>query len=105
MFMSLIPVVIIGAALTAATAGARQLVLGLGAVVLGALPFTFMGLAIGYSLPTKAALAVAQIIFFPLAFGGGLLSAPGGAPGFVGLSPPTCRPRRRRAGLGRGRPL
>ncbi|MFF5227037.1 ABC transporter permease [Dactylosporangium sp. NPDC000521] len=81
--LSLIPVVIIGAALTAATASPVQLLLAIGAVGLGALPFTFMGLAIGYSLPTKAALAVAQIIFFPLAFGGGLLSAPGHAPGFV----------------------
>jgi ABC-2 type transport system permease protein len=42
-----------------------------------------MGLAIGYALPVKAALAVAQVLFFPLAFGGGLMSAPGGAPGFV----------------------
>ncbi|MET7420983.1 ABC transporter permease [Dactylosporangium sp. NPDC005555] len=83
MFISLIPVVIIGALFTAATATPVRLLLALGAVVLSALPFTFMGLAIGYALPTKAALAVAQIIFFPLAFGGGLLSAPGDAPGFV----------------------
>ena len=26
---------------------------------------------------------VAQVVFFPLAFGGGLMSAPGDAPGFV----------------------
>jgi ABC-2 type transport system permease protein len=83
MFLSLIPVVVIGATLTAATAGAGQLLLALGAVLLSALPFTFMGLAIGYALPAKAALAVAQIMFLPLAFGGGLLSAPGNAPGFV----------------------
>ncbi|GGM88289.1 ABC transporter permease [Dactylosporangium sucinum] len=83
MGISLLPVVIIGWLFTAATASPLQLLLALGAVVLGALPFTFMGLAIGYWLPTKAALAVAQIIFFPLAFGGGLLSEPGHAPGFV----------------------
>jgi ABC-2 type transport system permease protein len=83
MALSLLPVVIIGWLFTAATASAGQLLLALAAVVLGALPFTFMGLAIGYSLPTKAALAVAQIIFFPLAFGGGLLSAPDDAPKFV----------------------
>jgi ABC-2 type transport system permease protein len=46
-------------------------------------PFTLMGLAIGYSLPSKAAIVVAQIIFFPLAFGGGLLSSPDDAPGFI----------------------
>ena len=42
-----------------------------------------MGLAIGYSLPSKAAIVVAQVLFFPLAFGGGLMTAPGSAPGFV----------------------
>jgi len=81
--ISLLPVVIIGWLLTAATTSPAGLLLGLGAVIIGALPFTFMGLAIGYALPMKAALAIAQIIFFPLAFGGGLLSAPGHAPGFV----------------------
>nr|BFE65883.1 ABC transporter permease [Dactylosporangium thailandense] len=83
MAISLLPVVVIGWLFTAATTSAPGLLLAVGAVVLGALPFTFMGLAIGYALPMKAALAVAQIIFFPLAFGGGLLSAPGQAPGFV----------------------
>jgi len=83
MGISLLPVVIIGWLFTAATASPPQLLLAAGAVVLGCLPFTFMGLAIDYALPMKAALAVAQIIFFPLAFGGGLLSAPGAAPGFV----------------------
>ena len=83
MAISLLPVVIIGWLFTAATATPAGLLLGLAAVVAGALPFTFMGLAIGYALPMKAALAVAQIIFFPLAFGGGLLSAPSQAPGFV----------------------
>lgn len=81
--LSLVPVVLIGAFATAATASPVQLLLAVGAVALGALPFTFMGLAIGYALPSKAALAVAQLVFFPLAFGGGLLSAPGNAPGFV----------------------
>jgi ABC-2 type transport system permease protein len=83
MFLSLLPVVLIAALLTEATVSGGGLLLALGAVVLAALPFVLMGLAIGYSLPTKAALAVAQIIFFPLAFAGGLLSAPGQAPGFV----------------------
>jgi ABC-2 type transport system permease protein len=46
-------------------------------------PFILMGMAIGYSLPQKAAIVVAQVLFFPLAFGGGLMTAPGGAPGFV----------------------
>ncbi|WP_432829748.1 ABC transporter permease [Dactylosporangium sp. CA-092794] len=83
MALSLLPVVIIGWLFTAATVTPLGLLLALVAVVAGALPFTFMGLTIGYALPMKAALAVAQIIFFPMAFGGGLLSAPDQAPSFV----------------------
>lgn len=82
-FLSLLPVVVIAALFTQATTTAARLALAAGTVIVIAVPFTLMGLAIGYLLPIKAALAVAQIIFFPLAFGGGLLSAPGQAPGWV----------------------
>jgi ABC-2 type transport system permease protein len=81
--LSLLPVVVIAALLTSATVSAAGLLAAVAAVFVGALPFVMMGLAIGYALPSKAALAVAQIIFFPLAFGGGLLSEPGHAPKFV----------------------
>jgi ABC-2 type transport system permease protein len=80
---SLLPVVLIAALLTQARATPVQLVLAAGAVIVVAVPFTLMGLAIGYALPMKAALAVAQVLFFPLAYAGGLLSAPGQAPGWV----------------------
>jgi len=82
-FVSLLPVVLIAAVATEATTSPIGLLLGAGAVFVIALPFTLMGLAIGYGLPMKAALAVAQVLFFPLAFGGGLMSAPGQAPGWV----------------------
>ncbi|HEY2674301.1 MAG TPA: ABC transporter permease [Rugosimonospora sp.] len=82
-FLSLLPVILIAAFLTAAHTTVVGLLLGIGAAFVAAIPFTFMGLAIGYALPMKAALAVAQIIFFPLAFLGGLLSAPQQAPSFV----------------------
>jgi ABC-2 type transport system permease protein len=82
-FISLLPVVVIAALLTAATATPVELLLGAGAAIVAAVPFTLMGLAIGYGLPMKAALVVAQVIFFPLAFLGGLLSSPTDAPGFV----------------------
>ena len=81
--LSLLPVVLIAAFLTEAHTTPLGLLLGIGAAFAAAVPFTFMGLAIGYALPMKAALAVAQIIFFPLAFLGGLLSAPQQAPSFV----------------------
>jgi len=81
--ISLVPVLVIAAVATKATATPLELLLAVGAVAVGAVPFTLLGLAIGYTLPMKAALAVAQIVFFPLAFGGGLLSGPGRAPGLV----------------------
>jgi len=86
--LSLLPVVLIAALFTEAHTTAIGLVLGVGAVFLAAVPFTLLGLAIGYALPMKAALAVAQIIFFPLAFLGGLLSSPEQAPSFVELVAP-----------------
>ncbi|SCL24256.1 ABC-2 type transport system permease protein [Micromonospora nigra] len=82
-YLSLVPVVLIGATLTAARTTPGALLLALPTVAVISVPFTLMGLAIGYSLPSKAAIVVAQLVFFPLAFGGGLLSAPDQAPGFI----------------------
>ncbi|WP_431877358.1 ABC transporter permease [Micromonospora marina] len=82
-YVSMIPVVLIAAVATEARVSAVQFLLGLGAVAVVSVPFTLLGLAIGYSLPSKAAIVVAQVIFFPLAFGGGLLSGPDDAPGFI----------------------
>jgi ABC-2 type transport system permease protein len=81
--LSFLPVLVVAAVATNATATAPQILLAIGALLAGAIPFTLMGLTIGYLLPSKAALAVAQLLFFPLAFGGGLMSAPGQAPGWV----------------------
>ena len=83
MALSLVPVVVIAAVATEAAVTAGGFLAALAVVVVTAVPFTLMGLAIGYSLPTKAAIVLAQVLFFPLAFGGGLMSAPGAAPGFV----------------------
>lgn len=83
MLLSLIPVVVIAAVATEATITLGGFLAALGVVVLTAIPFTLMGLAIGYSLPAKAAIVLAQVLFFPLAFGGGLMTGPGDAPGFV----------------------
>jgi ABC-2 type transport system permease protein len=83
MTISLIPVVVIAGTLTEATVTPLGFLAALGGTFVIAVPFILMGLAIGYALPSKAALIVAQVLFFPLAFGGGLMTAPGGAPGFV----------------------
>ncbi|MGY0004707.1 ABC transporter permease [Micromonospora sp. I033] len=82
-YFSMLPVVMIAAVATAARITPAQFLLAAGGVAVISVPFTLLGLAIGYSLPSKAAIVVAQLIFFPLAFGGGLLFGPANAPGFV----------------------
>lgn len=88
LILSFLPVLVVAAVATRASATPVQLALGTAALVAGAIPFTLLGLTIGYLLPFKAALAVAQLVFFPLAFGGGLMSAPGRAPGWVEVISP-----------------
>jgi ABC-2 type transport system permease protein len=83
MVVSLLPVVLIAAFLTEATVTPAAFLLAIGATALIAIPFILMGLAIGYSMPQKAAIVVAQVLFFPLAFAGGLMTAPGSAPGVI----------------------
>jgi ABC-2 type transport system permease protein len=83
MTASLLPVVVIAALLTEATITPGGFLAAVLVVALIAVPFTLMGLAIGYALPAKAAIVLAQVLFIPLAFGGGLMSGPGSAPGFV----------------------
>jgi ABC-2 type transport system permease protein len=89
MFLSVIPVLVIAAVATPATVSAGGLAAGLGALVVAAVPFTLMGLAIGYALPAKAAIVAAQVLFLPLAFGGGLFSGgPAHEPGFIATVAP-----------------
>jgi ABC-2 type transport system permease protein len=74
--VSIIPVLIVGALFTTASVSPGTLLLGIVAVLVSGIPFLFAGLAIGYSLPTKAAVPVTQLAFLPIAFGGGLLIPP-----------------------------
>ena len=83
MGIALMPVLLIAWLFTPATITLPAAVLALGALILAAVPFTLLGLAIGYAMPAKAAIVTAQLIFLPLGFGGGLLSQPGNAPGFL----------------------
>lgn len=73
---AIIPVVVIGATLTEAEASIGGILLGFVALILSALPFAFIGVSIGYTLPSKAAIAVVQIVMFGLAFAGGLFLPP-----------------------------
>lgn len=81
--VAVLPVIAIAVLFTEATASAGQLAAGLAALLAAVVPFTLLGLAIGYSLPAKAAIAVATISFMPLAFGGGLMGDPRSLPGFI----------------------
>lgn len=83
MVLSMVPLVVIAAVATEATTTLLGFLTGLVVVVLVSVPFTLMGLTIGYLLPIRAALTVVQLTFFPLAFAGGLFSGPGRAPGFI----------------------
>ncbi len=74
--LGMLPVLLVAALLTAASVTPGQLVLGALALVVAALPFFGMGLAIGYSLTVKGAVPVAQVVLFPMAFAGGLFLPP-----------------------------
>ncbi|MFE3455338.1 ABC transporter permease [Nonomuraea sp. NPDC059194] len=88
MLIAVVPVVLVAAFLTEATITPLGLVLGLGALVVGALPFMMLGLFVGYSLPAKAAIAVSQVLFFPIAIGGGMFTNPLDPPAFIGAIAP-----------------
>jgi len=73
---AILPVIVIGGLFTAAEAPPARILLGILALGISALPFMFIGIAIGYALPFKAAIAVIQIVMFALAFIGGLFLPP-----------------------------
>ncbi|GAA2209242.1 ABC transporter permease [Nonomuraea monospora] len=81
--VSVVPVLLVAAFLTAATITPVGLLLGLGVLVAGVVPFMLMGLFIGSVLSAKAAIAASQVVFFPMAIVGGLLLPPAMLPGFV----------------------
>ncbi|TMR11824.1 ABC transporter permease [Nonomuraea turkmeniaca] len=88
MLLSVIPVLLVSALFTEATITPARLLLGLGALVVGTLPFMLLGLFIGFALSAKAAIAVSQIVFFPAAILGGLLLPPQVLPEFIQVVSP-----------------
>ncbi|MFI9841451.1 ABC transporter permease [Nonomuraea sp. NPDC051941] len=83
MLISVIPVLLVAAFLTEATITPVKLLLGLAVLVVSGIPFMLLGLLIGFLLSSKGAIAVSQILFFPLAVLGGLLLPPQVLPGFI----------------------
>ncbi|WP_309072103.1 ABC transporter permease [Arthrobacter sp.] len=85
--MSLIPVLVIGATLTSAlesfTGGDLawwRIPFAVAVWLLSGLPFLALGLLIGYLCTSKVAVAVTQVVFFPLAFAGGMMLPPAAFP-------------------------
>lgn len=81
--LGLVPLVLIAWLLTAATLPPSRLALTAAALLAAGLPLFAAGISIGYSMSTKAALAVAQSLLLPLAFAGGLLLPPETFPGWL----------------------
>jgi ABC-2 type transport system permease protein len=81
--IALVPLVLIAWLMTAATLPPSRLALAAGALLAAAVPLFAIGISIGYLLSTKAAMAVAQSLLLPLAFGGGLFLPPNIFPGWL----------------------
>jgi len=82
-YLALVPLVLLGAFLTAATVTPTQALAAIVMVPAVAVPFLLLGLAIGYRLSSKAAIAVVQATLFPLAFAGGLFLPPESFPAWL----------------------
>jgi ABC-2 type transport system permease protein len=81
--LGLVPLAGVAWLLTAATLPLSRLALTALALVAAGVPLFAIGISIGYSLSTNAALAVAQGLLLPLAFGGGLFMPPETFPGWL----------------------
>lgn len=81
--LALVPLIAIAIVFTQATITPQRLLVSLALVPVVALPFLLLGLAIGYALSNKAAIAVVQAVLFPLAFAGGLFMPPEVFPGWM----------------------
>lgn len=81
--LSLIPVALTGVLFTSADTTLPRVGAAVVVLLLAATPFVFLGLAIGYSLPLKAAVPVVQLVLFPMSFAGGLFIPPMMFPGWL----------------------
>lgn len=91
-FLGLVPLLLAAATLTAAQLPLLRWPGAVAALVAAAVPLLGLGLTVGYSMTAKAAVAVAQVLLFPLAFGGGLFLPPDTFPAWldaVSLGLPT----------------
>ncbi len=81
-------IVIIAIAYDGAQMTPRSVVRLIAAFLAGAIPFGFFGIALGYWVTPKAAIPVANLLYLPLSYAGGLWISPGALPAPVAaLSP------------------
>ncbi|WP_139738523.1 ABC transporter permease [Actinomyces wuliandei] len=89
---SVIPLILLAAFSTEASLTLPRLLAGIAALLVTSAPSMLIGIAIGYLLGSKAAVAVAQVLMLALAFGGGLFIPPHAFPeqfATVSLAMPT----------------
>jgi ABC-2 type transport system permease protein len=73
-------VTVVGIAVYGARLSVPRLAALVLALLIGCIPFALLGVALGYWLPPRAALPMANIAFLPLAIGGALWARPEGIP-------------------------
>ncbi len=60
----------------------------LAVLLLGSVPFIVMGVTLGYAFPARAAVPIANLLYLPLSFFGGLWVPPNSLPGPVAMISP-----------------
>jgi len=81
--LGLVPPLLVAVLLTEAAAPVGRVLAGIALVMISGVPFLFIGLTVGYLLSAKAAVAMAQVVVFPLAFAGGLFMPPEAFPAWL----------------------
>lgn len=89
-FATVSGVLVVGAAIatTDASLSAGRWLLLVATLLLGSIPFALAGIALGYWVRPKAALPVANLLFMPLAYAGGLWGGPRHLPGVLATISP-----------------
>lgn len=80
---AVIPITLVAGLFTAASAPIGRILPAVGALLIAAIMFTLMGLAIGYLLSLQATVIVNSIAYLPLAVGGGMFFEPENTPALV----------------------
>lgn len=81
--VAVLPLLVLAWTTTNANPGVLRVLAGLGLLVVGSLPLALIGIALGNALPSKAAIAVANLLLLPFAFLGGLFIPPDFLPDIV----------------------